>query len=187
MEIALSRFLGPDDVITPISPEDEVLRAEVGGRPPQNYVGFDKHMPVSAIKALVPDWNKYFKFTIERNPWDLAVSAYWWNSRLYEYPRSFRRFLFSRVLRKYSNWPLYTIDGDVAVDSVIRYDDLPSGIANVSEHLGLPNFSLPRAKSSYRPAIDTLSMYKQLDRWRVAHVFRREIAAFDWTFGEATL
>ena len=38
IEIALSKFCGPNDVITPISPEDEATRKELGYRGPQNYL-----------------------------------------------------------------------------------------------------------------------------------------------------
>ena len=38
IEIALSKFCGPKDVITPISLEDEEIRKELGYRGPQNYL-----------------------------------------------------------------------------------------------------------------------------------------------------
>lgn len=38
VEIALSRHLGPDDIITPISPDDEKLRAERCDLGPQHYL-----------------------------------------------------------------------------------------------------------------------------------------------------
>lgn len=38
VEIALSRFCGPDDIITPITPEDEEIRRELGYPGPQNYL-----------------------------------------------------------------------------------------------------------------------------------------------------
>ena len=38
IEVALSRYLGADDVITPIFEEDEPLRAAPGYRGPQNYL-----------------------------------------------------------------------------------------------------------------------------------------------------
>lgn len=36
MEIALSRYVGPDDIVTPISEEDEALRTSLGYAGPQN-------------------------------------------------------------------------------------------------------------------------------------------------------
>ena len=44
IEIALSRFCGEQDIITPITPEDEKLRQELGIRRPQNfYIPFAKY------------------------------------------------------------------------------------------------------------------------------------------------
>ena len=37
MEISLSQVCGGDDVVTPISYEDELVRLELGGCLPQNY------------------------------------------------------------------------------------------------------------------------------------------------------
>ena len=36
IEIALSKYCGPDDIITPASPEDEITRSELGYPGPQN-------------------------------------------------------------------------------------------------------------------------------------------------------
>jgi len=38
IEIALSRFCGQDDIITPVSVEDELKRQAAGGVAPQNYL-----------------------------------------------------------------------------------------------------------------------------------------------------
>lgn len=37
LEMALSKFMGPDDIITPLSFVDEVARYECGFRTAQNY------------------------------------------------------------------------------------------------------------------------------------------------------
>ncbi len=38
-EIALSKHCGPDDIITPLSPEDEAMRRDLGYRGAQNCDG----------------------------------------------------------------------------------------------------------------------------------------------------
>ena len=78
VEVALSSICGPNDIITAISPKDEKLRLNLGYRGKQNILipGTSKkyfnHMPASAVKPTLPTeiWDEYFKFCVERNPWD---------------------------------------------------------------------------------------------------------------------
>ena len=140
IEIALSRYSGPQDILTPDTAEDEEMRLQLGGRPPQNRLVpvarwrakdwlrwavrrpsrlFYNHMPAADIRRYIgaATWEDYFRFTIERNPWDLAVSAWSWYST--RDPMSFEEFVASDVLSHYSNWRLYTIRDRVAVEWVI--------------------------------------------------------------------
>ena len=53
LEIALSGICGKDDIITPISAEDEEIRREPGFRSAQNYIAdeaFYNHMPAAEIR-----------------------------------------------------------------------------------------------------------------------------------------
>ncbi len=99
IEVFLSRHCDPKDIVTPIAPPVE-------GHQPRNYEGFinpipeilerpgkffsalrhtiisrDKfynHMPASEVRSRVPAdvWSSYFKFCVERNPWDKVLSHY---------------------------------------------------------------------------------------------------------------
>jgi len=88
MEIALSKYCGPDDIITPISPNDESTRRSLGYRGPQNCeiplssysrkaflkaayrrrrLSFRNHSSAAFIMKYLDDekWNSYFKFCFE--------------------------------------------------------------------------------------------------------------------------
>lgn len=172
IEIALSEHCGPDDIITKISAEDEVTRQELGFRGPQHSTipfhrytprmaagsilkrrrpNFFNHMPAEAIqRALGPTvWNSYFKFSIERNPYDKAISRYWWTTRDQEPRPPLVEFL--RGGPKLSNWPIYTIDDEVAVDRMLRFEHLQDELIDIGELIGI-DIHLPerRAKGSYR-------------------------------------
>ncbi len=51
MEVSLSQVCGPDDIITPISFEDELIRLDMGGTLPQNYAGLGEQRYRNMIKA----------------------------------------------------------------------------------------------------------------------------------------
>jgi hypothetical protein len=208
MEIALSRYCGPEDIITRIKPDDEQIRRDLGYRGPQNmlvpltrYTPTDwrhlflkrrrawyvNHMPAATIRARIGAsiWDSYTKFTIERNPWDCAVSRYFWDTRDLPTRPSISEFLVANdLLGRLSNFPIYSIDGALAVDHVIRYEDLDAGLEWLKETLNLPEKpTLPRAKTGARidkrPYTEILS---EDDRAIIARACVREIALFEYEF-----
>ncbi len=174
IEIALSGFCGKDDVITPLAADDEALRTELGLPGPRNHLNADgqfeyrNHMPAEAIRAAVGAdvWAAYHTFSIERNPWDKAISMYYWKSRdgrkrsVPDFRRkSLRDFLAVRegqILagtrpNQFSNFPIYSIAGMPALDHIGRYEDLAGELVRITETLGLPAaIALPETKSGYR-------------------------------------
>jgi len=194
VEIALSRFCGPEDVITPLSEKDEKLRASLGYPGPQNYkaddedkTGFYNHMSAVEIKQLIkPDvWESYFKFCIERNPWDRLISMYYWRCRREPRP-SISEFLESDlpILLKTRGIDLYRIDNEIVVDKICRYEDLAEELEGVRVKVGIPEpLELPRAKSNSRK--DTRS-YREIlseqEKMKIASLFAEEIETHGYQF-----
>lgn len=208
VELALSSCLGPDDVATRIDPRDEELRRALGifprneqPRPPglfprlKSTLGrgprFYNHIPASEVRRLVlrRQWEGYFKFTVERSPWDLCRSAHAWDVRQRARKglptRSFSTFLHSDDLLLYSNWPLYADSSGVIVDEVIRYENLHEGLSRVADRIGISLGELPRAKAGirtdFRPPEE---VYGRAERARVEAVFHRELRHFGWSWVE---
>lgn len=208
-EIALSRYLGEDDVVTPISPECEALRQEKGYRGPRNYRiplrRYDGHCLLELMRRRVPAfanhnradyvrrhvapeiWSSYYKFCFERNPWDKVVSFYYWRWRGKE-AMPFRDFVMSNAplsLRDSGGWPIYGDDDGLLVDRVYRYEDIAEASAEIVERLGLPGeLDLPFARGQYRKGSSRAyaELYDDETAARVADVFAKEIAAFGYTF-----
>ena len=93
-------------------------------------------------------WNTYFKFCFERNPFDKAVSLYYWHTRDLKIRPEINEYIQKADRSKLSNWHLYTIDDQVAVDFVGRYENLDVDVRIIAEKLGLPDHSLPNAKGT---------------------------------------
>lgn len=192
VEISLSKVCGPDDIITEISPEDEELRRAAGGRGPQNFASPPlprkayNHMGAKAAREVVgPEcWHDYFTFAIERNPWDAVVSLYYWKYK--DRPRlpDFEHYVNEVWIEQLSNnRRMYRIQGQIAVDRVLRYERLDVELQEVWDELDLPGApDLPRAKGNARPAGHYRDLYTDASRDRVAKVFADSIETFGYEF-----
>ena len=208
-EIALSKYVGPDDVVTPISDEDEATRAKLGYRGPQNYLEqpptllerlglrrqrrrFSNHIQAAVVRERIgPEaFARFFKVAVVRNPYDLTVSRYYWSHRKeggtsHEH---FRRWLLSRpeILRK--NFGITHIDGKCAIDFMMRYETLEHDIGVFARKVGLPDtlfaeFSALKAKGHYRPkTAKTSELFAGFDEGKavVADIFAHDIADFGY-------
>lgn len=207
VELALAPLCGPDDIVTPLKeyrttgsgvqprnfrlPRNRwSLRARarrlLGKRTPNRGTGFFQHMPASDIRSLLGDdiWDGYFKFTIERNPWDRQVSLYHWHYRDSETPPPFRDFILSPLRRKRSrNWSMYTQNDKLIVDRVILYENLQAELDDVLSAIGIDDRAeLPKAKSGFRSGRDYRGYYDDETRQLVAGWYAREIETFGFTF-----
>jgi len=207
IEIALSKMLGPDDIVTPISKQDEAIRVERGWVPAQNFFkpfgryrlsdwarmiesgkrlrDYWNHMPAAEIKELVGDeiWSSYYKFCVERNPWDKAVSAYYWQRA--KHHKDFRTFIDKGGAYQRSDYDKYALGGRVAVDKVILFDQLTDGLEAVRARLDLPeaiDISGITAKTGVRDRKPMSELYDEYTRSAIETQFAREIKAFGFTF-----
>lgn len=207
VEAALGDLCGPNDVLTLVH-ESDTVSAAPGPRndrlalgrlipPPPglkkltpDLFGFYPHIRADQARRMVPRdiWNSYFKFAVERNPWDRQVSLFHHRQRRRPH-LTFDRWLGCPIERslhyvRLRNWDIYSIGGRLAVDHVIPYERLGEGLAEVLQHLGLRQRpALPRVNGQYRPTQDTYRPhYSDENRDRVGRWYRREVEAFGYTF-----
>jgi hypothetical protein len=160
LEIALSKFCGPQDVLTPFGKKDEGLRRSLGyagernhhlprarysrkdwarrlatRRRPRLYFGHD---PAEKIRDTLPKevWETFLKVTVVRNPFDYAVSRYYWEQRLGALP-DFEAWLLATPEVLLTNRRITHIDGRPVADVTLRYERLAPDLTALSERLGL--------------------------------------------------
>jgi hypothetical protein len=209
IELYLSKYCGPEDVITPIMPSEQ-------NHIPRNYMGtfkvapelsshksldcirtfadmfkknkFYNHIAASRIKARISSkvWDNYFKFCVERNPWDKTLSHYHFINHKYGDRIPFSLYL---ALKRFAiNYPLYT-DGlthsKIIVDKVVKYERLSEDLTEVFNHLGIPfdGFLGIRAKANYRKdRIPYQKVFSQKNREIVQSAFSKEVEMHGYKF-----
>ena len=180
IEVFLSPHCGPGDIFTPIQPPHE-------GHEPRNFGKFYNHFSAWGVRNAVSAdvWNSYYKFCVERNPWDKTVSDYSMIRHRIGQELSFEDYLAKR--RFCRSWELYT-DMDnrtLLVDQVIRYENLDQELGELFGKLGVPWNGILGvfAKSGYRTERKPYQdWYSEKQRDLIAQVFSDEIREFAYEF-----
>ena len=207
IEVFLSAHCGSADIATPIYPrvEPHVARNHAGyfnplpeilalrgcgvGHSIEDLVKrrrYCNHLPAIKVRSRVglPVWDKYFKFCVERNPWDKTLSDYymrkWRRGGALSLDEYFDRQLFCL------NYPMYTDSrNNILVDRIVRYENLIDELSQVFDHLEIPfNGSLGvKAKSEYREDRRPYrEIYTDEQRIKVEKAFEVEIRMHGYQF-----
>jgi len=181
IEIFLSQHCGPLDVVTPIIPHVEPHSA-------RNYEGYYNHMPAHEIRDRIglDIWNSYFKFCVERNPWEKTLSYYYMKNFRENNGLTFDRYLAGKEFP--INFPKYTEPGSpnkIIVNRVLYYEHLMEQLGQVFQKLGIPfQGSLGvNAKSEYR--IDRRpyqEVYTPEQAKLIGNIFSHEILLHGYKF-----
>ncbi|WP_156820968.1 sulfotransferase family 2 domain-containing protein [Thioalkalivibrio sp. ALgr1] len=152
--------------------------------------------PAESVKKFDPvTWEKYFKFSFTRNPFEFEVSDYWWRAKRCHAIVSFKEFLRRKADRlrsdpeglvpfPESNWMIYSINDEVALDFVGRYETLSSDLMEVGMRIGisLDGANMPNAKSGHRKNLDPKSLYDGECVSLVERIHSRELETFGYEF-----
>jgi len=185
IEVYLSDKCGDEDVFTPIYPPLPPHRA-------RNHDRFYHHMPAFEVEQLVPDevWNGYFKFCVERNPWDKVLSLFHMLNYRSGFELSFDGFVSeqNRDLMQVFNYPRYmsTTGKEFLVDRVISYENLDRELGEVFGMLGVPYegslnvYAKAEMRADERLPYD--EVYTDRQRRLIERLFRKEIDLHGYTF-----
>jgi len=134
----------------------------------------------------------YFKFAVERNPWDRQISLYnhrcWKTGRSPDFDADMRSAWYRNTeYCRLNNWSIYAIGNTVVADRVLRYETLAHDIARLLDDLGIEETVRMPHLRQYRPSRSHYSTYySRRTRDLVARWYAREIDAFGYAFEEAS-
>ncbi len=207
IEVFLSEHCDEKDILTPVRPVVESHKA-------RNYMGiwnparelrtrgvkeakltvhdllrrrkFYNHIPALIVRERISKkmWNSYFKFCVERNPWDKTLSHY---SMMKD--RNGGDLNFEEYLAKGDfciNYPLYTDrKKKVIVDHIIKYEDLNQELSAIFGTLGIPfeGQLAVKAKSNHRSDKRPYrKVYTEAQRRIIEKAFQHEIKLLDYQY-----
>ncbi|BAW80178.1 hypothetical conserved protein [Candidatus Nitrosoglobus terrae] len=133
IEVFLSQICADTDIVTPIYPP-------IPSHIPRNYEGFYNRMTSAEIRHQIGEktWRDYFKFCVERNPWDKTLSYYHMANFRAEGNLSLDKFLSGEEFPV--NFSRYTEPDDSAkiiVDRVLYFENLIGDLGEVFQQLGV--------------------------------------------------
>jgi hypothetical protein len=206
VESYFEQYCMPDGEWQQTHTRDEYQSADgiIGYRGP-NPAGsvWYNHMSAKGIRDLIGQdiSDRYFKFTVIRNPFDKLISWFLFNKKIKQkqstsQPKNFAEQLLEKIklsdqlknaveIEQFRNWvrngnaiidrDRYLIDGNEYVDYFIRFESLYEGINYVCEHLSIPfePSRLPEFKKGTRDS--KIPVWKYYDR-RTESIVRRTYA-----------
>ncbi|HEV7526236.1 MAG TPA: sulfotransferase family 2 domain-containing protein [Acidimicrobiia bacterium] len=199
IEVLLDPIAGDDAIVTPVDPPvagHGARNYKVPSRPLRailwrarrrargtTHPAYFNHISLQGIERQLGrrPVDSYFTFCFERNPWDKAVSGYFFAKGRGQFDGTFREYVLEGELP--SDFDKYSRDGEtVGVDFVGRYEHLDEDVRVAFDRIGLQHpVSLTREKGNFRPAdarADAL-FDDEMSR-RIESVFAREIRAFGY-------
>lgn len=153
--------------------------------------GLHPHATARQVRRLLgPEiFDSYFKFAVERNPWERQVSLYFhreWKkgNTSPDFDRDMRSVFYRNTeYVRLNNWSVYASGAHVAADRVLRYERLEDELAGLCETLSLPApLSLPKLRNYAADRAHYSSFYSDESRKLVAGWYAKEIEAFGYRF-----
>ncbi len=181
IEAYLSQYCATTDVLTELIPA-------VNGHTPRNWGKYYNHIDALSIRQSIGSniWDKYYKFCVERNPWDKTLSHYYMLRHRSEKKLSLDDyFLSANFCVDYFTYMDHQDKYRIVVDKVLQYELLNEELGGVLKQLGIPFSGTLNVneKSAYRPdrrCYREVFSTKQADQIR--HTFANEIYFFGYSY-----
>lgn len=153
------------------------------------------HSSAIQVKFFAKEyWDSFFKFAFVRNPWDHAVSDFYWrvkNRNIKDV--DFKEFLFRLAAPQrldkektrppiITNWSIYTINDKVALDFIGRYENLKKDLEKIENIIGVKlNINSIWSKSNIRGKNKSIAdFYDEESIELVRQIYKKEIEEFNY-------
>lgn len=183
-ETLLSNMCCDHDVVTRND------KSEVAIKLSRNDKGFRPHISPNQVKKKIGNtkFNNYFKFITVRNPYDRAVSWYWWREGWWsKNPLSFKDWMLSekcKLLERFSDWIF--IDSKCVIDDYIRFENLKKDTIRITKKwFDISHVSYPKLKTSQRLCDKHYTEYYDSETKKIVEEkYKKDIEYFGYEFGK---
>tara|TARA_B100000700_G_scaffold331366_1_gene463518 strand:+ start:3253 stop:3957 length:705 start_codon:yes stop_codon:yes gene_type:complete len=211
LELAMTPFCGPDDILTG-SPYDG--EKSLGYHERNNRLGYrpvwHQHTPPTEVLRNNLNIDKYFKFTTIRNPYDAVVSYFWWSfyspdttltnhilkpdqhdgsktlqDKFLTFLETYASFSKTGKQERIIDWftSRYKLFYELPLDFIIRYEDLEVDFSMVCGMIGLGPLNIPKLKTDIRKSkYDYRVYYTNKSYDIVTNSFSDLISNFKYSF-----
>jgi hypothetical protein len=155
------------------------------------WFGLHTHATAAQVRDIVGRkiFDSYYKFAVERNPWDRQVSLYahreWKKGRPADhFDRDMRSLIYRNTeYVRLNNWSIYGIGENIVADRVLRYERLNEELDELAATLGIPALAdLPRLRRYTQDRPHYSTYYSDTTHDLVARWYAQEIEALGYQF-----
>jgi hypothetical protein len=114
-------------------------------------------MPAFRLRRVLGQkrWERFGRLTVVRNPFERALSNFFWNTRNRPDPEDLQaevnRYVALMPGWMLTNWQMYALGEEVLVDTFLRYETLEADFRKFVLSLGEEPPALPQEKTGHRP------------------------------------
>ncbi|MCS3939539.1 hypothetical protein GGP84_002171 [Salinibacter ruber] len=139
------------------------------------------------------EWDNFYKFCFVRNPYEKAVSDY-----IYRVESRGKNVSFSQFLERIAkpevvdpenvvpnrpvNWPMYTINDNIAVDFIGRYEKLEDHLSHICKNIDIKYDTKLLPVSKRKKDYNYREYYSDKEKELVDYIYEREINEFNYSF-----
>jgi hypothetical protein len=175
-----------------LNPKGDICTGSVRDETPPINTGDYGTNGHAAWKSIVEKdpipWETYYKFTIERNPWDKVVSSYFWHKKIKE--QQFKDVEFEPYVETCPllpiDWEMYAHGDKLLVDDVFFYEDMATMYKTLNDRFGFniteEQWTTTKLKSGIRKVTDYKDLHTKETIESVGRMFRKEIGTFEYSY-----